>query len=179
MTVVPRTTGRSWCASVFRMRVRKSGRQRAGKAESFFSHLVRRILVDRSLRLAGKQAEESARGESQTARNFTEDGNGLQGENPPGSPGANSGMMERLCYGVDDDGKPLSESQLIVNIVFILFASHNTTTKGSFCAFAYHLTEYREIKRLLVAEAQTFSEPLDVEQLKAAPLLNVFLTETW
>jgi cytochrome P450 len=104
--------------------------------------------------------------------------NDFKKTNPPGSPGADNSMLGRLCYGVDEDGKPLSDSQLTCNILFILFAGHDTT-KGSFCAFAYYLTEHPKIKSILLEEAKTFSEPLDVDELKAAPLLNAFLAETW
>jgi cytochrome P450 len=99
-------------------------------------------------------------------------------KNPPGSPGVDNRMMGRLCYGVDDEGEPLSEDQLITNIIFILFAGHDTT-KGSFCAFAHYLTELPNVRSQLLEEVNTYSELLDVDELKAAPVLNAFLAETW
>jgi cytochrome P450 len=98
--------------------------------------------------------------------------------NPPGTDGATTTMMGRLCYGLDDEGKPLAEKQLIDNIQFILFAGHDTT-KGSFCAFVHYLNKFPGIQKMLVKEVQAFSEPLDVDELRNAPLLNAFLAETW
>jgi cytochrome P450 len=85
-------------------------------------------------------------------------------------------MMGRLCYGVDDKGNTLSDIQLVTNLQFITFAGYDTT-KGSFCAFARYLTEYPALRELLREEVKFFSEPLNVDELKAAPLLNAFLAE--
>jgi cytochrome P450 len=104
--------------------------------------------------------------------------NDFKAKNPAGSHGAENNMMGRLCYGVDDEGKTLNDNQLVTNIQFVLFAGHDTT-KGSFCAFAYFLTEHPKIRNMLIDEVKTFSEPLDVDQLKAAPVLNAFMAETW
>jgi cytochrome P450 len=97
-------------------------------------------------------------------------------QNPPGSPGAESSMMGRLCY--DDD--PLTDSQIASNIRFIVFAGHDTT-KGSFCAFAHFLSKELDSKTrsMLMDEVQSFQEPLDPDELKSAPILNAFLAETW
>lgn len=104
--------------------------------------------------------------------------NEFKKENPPTSPGAKATMMGRLCYAVDDEGKPLSDSQLITNIRFILFAGHDTT-KGSFCAFAHYLKRNPEIRDQLLEEVSSFKDPLEFEELKSAPVLNAFLAEVW
>ena len=51
----------------------------------------------------------------------------FKSENPPGSSVAENSMMGRLCYGVDEDGKTLTDEQLTTNIRFIMFAGHDTT----------------------------------------------------
>jgi (+)-abscisic acid 8'-hydroxylase len=102
----------------------------------------------------------------------------FKSKNLHGSPGAKTSMMGRLCYGVDDDGKTLTDEQLAENIRFIIFAGHDTT-KGSFCGFVHYLAQYPKLRVMLTDEVKGFSEPLDVDQLKAAPLLNAFLAETW
>ena len=104
--------------------------------------------------------------------------NNFKTENPPESDVAKTTMMGRLCYGVDDEGKTMTDTQLVTNTHFILFAGHDTT-KGSFSAFVYYLTQYPKIRELLRQEVQTFAEPLDPNELKAAPILNAFMAETW
>ena len=102
----------------------------------------------------------------------------FKSENPPGSPGAENSMMGRLCYGVDDDGKTLTDEQLVTNIRFIMFAGHDTT-KGSFSAFLHFLSGNPKLQAALREEVSGFSEPLNSDELKAAPLLNAFFAETW
>lgn len=87
-------------------------------------------------------------------------------------------MMGRLCYTVDDEGQSLSDVQLVSNVQFLLFAGYDTT-KGSFCSFAYYLKNRPDILALLREEVATFSEPLNFDQLKRAPILNAFLAEVW
>ena len=102
----------------------------------------------------------------------------FRAENPMGTPLATKSLMGRLCYGIDDDGQTLSDSQLVTNLIFIMFAGHDTT-KGSFCGFVHYLNKYPSIEKLLVEEVQLFSEPLDMDELKSAPILNAFMAETW
>jgi cytochrome P450 len=60
-----------------------------------------------------------------------------------------------------------------------MFAGHDTT-RGSFCAFAHYLNKFPNVlRKLLIEEVQSFSKPLDMDELKAAPVLSAFTTETW
>ena len=104
--------------------------------------------------------------------------NDFKKENPPDSDVGQNSLMGRLCYGVDDDGKTLTDDQLTTNLSFLLFAGHDTV-KGSFCAFVHYLKEHPKVHRLLEEEVRQFSEPLDPAELKAAPILNAFLAEVW
>lgn len=103
----------------------------------------------------------------------------FKSRHPPGSPGAENKMMGRLCYTVDENSEPLlTDEQLITNIHFILFAGHDTT-KGSFCSFVHYLVKFPKVHQLLAEEVAKFSEPLDIDELKQAPILNAFLAESW
>ena len=102
----------------------------------------------------------------------------FKAQNPPESEASQKSVLGRLVYSVDDDGNPPTEAQLIDNIRFILFAGFDTT-KSSFGAISLYLSEHPKVYELLVEEVQTFADPLDFDELKAAPILNAVLAETW
>ena len=91
---------------------------------------------------------------------------------------AKDGMLGRLLSSVDDDGNPLTETQLIDNLLFLIFAGFDTT-KSSFGSLWFNLLEHPDICDMLHKEVQGFSDPLDADELKSAPLLNAVLAETW
>ena len=129
--------------------------------------------------LPGTKLYKAHQARKQLIRIMTEMVNKFKAKNPSDSPEACKTMMGRLCYGIDDEtGLPLNDKQLVSNILFILFAGHDTT-RGSFCAFANYLVEYPQIRGLLKEEVISFSEPLNCEELKNAPLLNAFMAEVW
>lgn len=98
--------------------------------------------------------------------------------NPPGCSSENTCMMGRLCYATDEEGQYLSEDVLIQNLMLLMFAGHDTT-KGSFGAFAHYLVENPKVCAMLREEVQSFAEPLNIDELKTAPILNAFLAECW
>lgn len=65
-------------------------------------------------------------------------------ENPPDSDRAKTTMMGRACYGVDEDGEPMSMDDLKDNVLNMIFAGHGTfhalMTVLNFATQNYHLT---------------------------------------
>lgn len=96
----------------------------------------------------------------------------------PEQEGTRKSLLGRLVYSVDDDGNPPTETQIIDNILLILFAGFDTT-KSSFGAVCLHLAEHRQVYQLLVEEVRCFADPLDFDELKCAPILNAVLVENW
>ena len=89
-------------------------------------------------------------------------------------------FLGRLIYGTDEDGNRLSDDDIKSNIIFILFAGHDTTyaSVGSFLHYLQKVPTY--VRDALVDEVQNIKEPLDNDDLKNnAPILNAFLAETW
>ena len=99
-------------------------------------------------------------------------------QHPEGSDEASHSVLGRLCYSVDENGNKPSETALIDNLRFFMFAGFDTT-KGTLGTVTYYLSKHPDVCKLLVEEVKSFREPLDVDQLKNAPLLNAVLSETW
>lgn len=108
--------------------------------------------------------------------------NEFKNKNPPDSPTAKTSVLGRLCYSVDEDGNLPSDTVLIDNLRFFLFAGFDTT-KGSFAAISHFLKQHPKAEELLVAEVQKLKDEdavLDVDQLKnEAPILNAVMAEAW
>lgn len=128
----------------------------------------------------------------------------FRSKNPPNSsPAAKTSVLGRLCYAVDEDGNFPSETVLVDNLRFFLFAGFDTT-KASFGAISHYLKQNPYVEALLVEEVQnknffpcgdagdgdttssstsstTTTATLDlVDQLKNnAPILNAVLAESW
>jgi cytochrome P450 len=103
-------------------------------------------------------------------------------KNPPDSTAAKTSVLGRLCYAVDDDGNMPTETVLIDNLRFFLFAGFDTT-KASFGGMSHYLKKHPKVEELLVKEVQNFkgdAAVLDVDQLKnEAPILNAIMAESW
>ncbi len=100
-------------------------------------------------------------------------------ENPPGSEGrAQTSMMGRVCYGTDEQGKPMNPETLNDNVLNMIFAGHDTTYASMGTALHY-LSQYPDVLDALTKEVQSFQDPLSFDELKNAPILNAFLAESW
>jgi len=89
-------------------------------------------------------------------------------------------FLGRLIYGTDENGARLTDIEMKTNIIFILFAGHDTTY-ASMGTFLHYLTKLQpHVHDALVEEARNVKEPLDNIDLRHnAPILNAFLAEAW
>ena len=87
-------------------------------------------------------------------------------------------LLGRLIYSVDGDGNPPTRKQLIDNLRFILVAGFDTT-KSTFGALFIELSKHPTVYKALIEEVDGFASPLNVEELKSAPILNAVMAETW
>eukprot|EP00797_Seminavis_robusta_P008116 Sro156_g070620.1 Abscisic acid 8'-hydroxylase (493) ;mRNA; f:9022-10500 len=99
-------------------------------------------------------------------------------DNPPGSFLAETTMVGRACYGLDEEGKTMSMEELKDNLLAMIFAGHDTTSASMGTAIHF-LCENHAIRQALTEEVKGFKKPLDFDELKAAPILNAFLAECW
>lgn len=100
-------------------------------------------------------------------------------ENPEESERAQTTIIGRLVYGKDkDDNRMMTRDEVKDNVLALIFAGHDTTF-ASISTLLYHLSQNPESMEELANEVSTFSEPLDSNELKNAPILNACLFESW
>jgi cytochrome P450 len=100
-------------------------------------------------------------------------------ENPEDSERAKTTIIGRLIYGKDkDDSRMLTRDEIKDNLLNLIFAGHDTTF-ASISTLLYHLCQNPVAMEALVKEVSTLSTPLQSDELKAAPVLNACIHESW
>jgi cytochrome P450 len=99
-------------------------------------------------------------------------------ENPEDSDLAKKTIMGRMIYAKDENGLGLSDNEIKDNLLNLIFAGHDTTFI-SINTVLHHLSQHPHVEAALVEEVSKFKEPLDLEEIKNAPVLNAVMHESW
>jgi retinoid hydroxylase len=99
-------------------------------------------------------------------------------ENPADSERAKTTVMGRMMYATGDDGISLNREEIKDNLLNLIFAGHDTTY-ASINTVLHHVSQNPHVEAALRKEVSQFQEPLDLEEIKNAPVLNAIMHESW
>jgi cytochrome P450 len=99
-------------------------------------------------------------------------------ETPENSERAKMTVMGQMLYTKGEDGVGLTTKEIKDNLLNLIFAGH-ATTYASINTVMHHVSQHPEVEAALVEEVSRFQEPLDVEEIKNAPVLNAVMHESW
>jgi retinoid hydroxylase len=99
-------------------------------------------------------------------------------ETPEDSERAKTTVMGRMIYARGEDGQSLTTEEIKDNLLNLIFAGHDTTY-ASINTVLHHVSQHPAVETALVEEVSNFQEPLDLDEIKRAPILNAILHESW
>jgi retinoid hydroxylase len=99
-------------------------------------------------------------------------------ETPEDSERAKTTVMGRMIYAKGEDGERLSVEEIKDNLLNLIFAGHDTTY-ASINTVLHHVSQNPDAEAALVEEVCNFREPLDLDEIKKAPILNAVMHESW
>lgn len=78
-------------------------------------------------------------------------------------------MLSHFCRELDEDGKPYSDEEVMDQIIFLMFAAHDTTT-AALVHTIYYLARHPEIKEKLYQECKSLGKgQLGYDDLDSVP----------
>jgi cytochrome P450 len=87
-------------------------------------------------------------------------------------------LLTRLCRAVSEDGRPLSDSEIVDHMIFLMMAAHDTTT-STLTSLLYELAANPEWQERVRAEVRGLDKPaIEFDDLLEVPELIAVLQET-
>ena len=86
-------------------------------------------------------------------------------------------ILSLLMSAEDEDGNPMSDTELRDQLITLLFAGHETTATALAWAF-YWIHKFPEVREKLLAELETISDSSDIKALNQLPYLDAVCKET-
>jgi retinoid hydroxylase len=99
-------------------------------------------------------------------------------ETPEDSERAKTTVMGRMVYAKGEEGQSLTTEEIKDNLLNLIFAGHDTTY-ASINTVLHHVSQHPAVEAALVEEVCNFREPLDLNEIKHAPILNAIMHESW
>ena len=90
---------------------------------------------------------------------------------------AGNDVLSLLLSARDEDGNPMSDEELRNQLITLLFAGHETTATALAWAF-YWLHKFPEVRKKVLAELATISDPSDIKELNQLPYFDAVCNET-
>ncbi len=90
---------------------------------------------------------------------------------------AGKDVLSLLMSAQDEDGNPMTDSELRAQLITLLFAGHETTATALAWAF-YWIYKFPEVKNKLLAELENISDVSDIKTLNQLPYLDAVCKET-
>jgi cytochrome P450 len=102
----------------------------------------------------------------------------LRGLIPERREGDGDDLFTRLCRAVGEDGRPLSDGEIVDHMIFLMMAAHDTTT-STLTSLLFELAANPEWQERVREEVRGFDKPvIDFEDLLAVPETIAVIQET-